>query len=214
VLFVVTASVFSWDWLMSLEPHWFSSLYGIYFVAMAGLSGICFTAIWAWRLNQEGPLDRWFQTKHFHDYGKLTLALTMFWAYMALSQFLIIWSGNVPEFVPWYLVRNQGGWKAYTIALVVLHFFLPFVILLSAAVKKRPGLLALVCAYMLVMQFADLYWQAAPTWLETLGFHWLDVVTLFAVGGLWMWWFVTELKGRALLPINDPFIPEMAPHES
>ncbi len=214
VMWVVACSFFCWDWLMSLEPHWFSSLYGMYFVSSCGLAGIAFTAVMAWRLNLDSPLSSWFKKKHFHDYGKLTLALTMFWAYMTLSQFIIIWSGNVPEFVPWYLLRNSNGWQYFTPFLIVAHFFLPFALLLSASLKKQPGKLAAVCAYMLFMHYLDLFWQAAPTWYEHLTYHWLDAATLIGIGGLWLWWFVIELKGKALLPVNDPYIPELAPHES
>ncbi|REJ84165.1 MAG: hypothetical protein DWQ36_17215 [Acidobacteria bacterium] len=212
VLFVLIGSFASFDWLMSLEPHWFSSLFGFYFISSTALAAMLFMIVCAWWLHRQQPLDDVLTKRHFHDYGKFTLALVMFWAYMTLSQFLITWSGHIPEFTQWYDARNTGGWKSYTVPLIVLHFFVPFLILLSASLKKQPSKLVLVALYMLVMRFFDLYWQAAPNWHETLTFHWLDVTTLVAVGGLWLFVFVRELKRRALLPVGDPYLKEVLGH--
>lgn len=212
VLYVAACSVFSWDWLMSLDPHWFSSLYGMYFVAMTALSALLFSCVLAWLLNREEPMRAVFKPKYFHDQGKLALALIMFWAYMALSQFLITWSGNVPEFVTWYIHRNNGGWKAYSVLLILLHFFVPFAILLSASLKKQPGKLAAIALFLLFMQWVDLYWQAAPIFYEEITVHFFDFVTLVAVGGLWIAVFIAELKRRTILPINDPHITEVLGH--
>lgn len=209
VLFVLIGSFASFDWLMSLEPHWFSSLFGFYFISSTALASMLFMIVCAWYLHQRQPLDNVITKRHFHDYGKLTLALTMFWAYMTLSQFLITWSGHIPEFTQWYAARNNGGWKAFTVPLIIFHFFVPFLILLSASLKKQPNKLVLVAVYMLVMRFADLYWQAAPNWNDELTFHWLDITTLVAVGGIWVFLFVRELKRRTLLPVRDPYLKEV-----
>ncbi|HVS15155.1 MAG TPA: hypothetical protein VMV46_14600 [Thermoanaerobaculia bacterium] len=212
VVFVMVASFFSWDTLMSLEPHWFSSLYGFYFVSSTALTGMLFMAVTGWYLAQRDPMSKVFKPKHFHDYGKLMLALVMFWAYMALSQFLITWSGNVPEFTQWYFARNTGGWKPYTVFLVVFHFFVPFLMLLSASLKKRPERLVRVAVYLLAMRWIDLYWQAAPTFHEHITIHWLDLATLVAVGGVWVFAFVSQLRKRTLIPLNDPYLPEVLGH--
>ena len=212
VIFVMVASFFSWDTLMSLNPHWFSSLYGFYFVSSTALTGMLFMAVMGWYLAQRDPLSRVFKPKHFHDYGKLMLTLVMFWAYMALSQFLITWSGNVPEFTQWYFARNTGGWKPYTIFLVVFHFFVPFLMLLSASLKRRPERLVRVAVYLLVMRWIDLYWQAAPNFHEHITIHWLDFATLIAVGGVWVFVFVWQLRQRSLIPINDPYLSEVLGH--
>ncbi len=214
VLYVIATSFMAWDWLMSLQPHWFSSLYGFWFVSMTALSALAFSCILAWSLDKRQPMVDVFREKHFHDMGKLVLALTMFWAYMTLSQFLISWAGNIPEFIIWYTERNQGGWKPYTYFLIIFHFFVPFLILLSAAIKKRPRQLALVALYMLVMQWVDIYWQAGPAWHKQLTIHWLDFAAVAAVGGFWLFLFFYELRKRTLLPINDPHIMEVLPHES
>lgn len=212
VLFVLAASFACWDWLMSLDPHWFSSLYAFYFVSSTALASLVFLTVCAWYLKQRQPLEDVFVTRHFHDYGKLTLALTMFWAYMTLSQFLITYSGNIPEFTTWYIARNRGGWENFTIPLVIFHFFVPFLILLSAGLKKQPGKLVVVALYMMVMRWVDLFWQAAPTFRPEISFHWLDAATMLAVGGLWMFFFVRELKKRSLLPVNEPYLPELIGH--
>ena len=213
VVFVMVASFFSWDTLMSLNPHWFSSLYGFYFVSSTALTGMLFMAVTGWYLAQRDPWSKVFRAKHFHDYGKLMLALVMFWAYMALSQFLITWSGNVPEFTQWYFSRNQGGWKPYTVFLVVFHFFVPFLMLLSASLKRRPERLVRVAVYLLAMRWIDLYWQAAPTFYERITVHWLDLATLVAVGGVWVFVFVWQLRQqRSLIPLNDPYLPEVLGH--
>ena len=212
VLFVLAASFACWDWLMSLDPHWFSSLYAFYFVSSTALASLVFLTICAWYFKQRKPLDDVLVNRHFHDYGKLTLALTMFWAYMTLSQFLITYSGNIPEFTTWYIVRNGGGWKNFTIPLVIFHFFVPFLILLSASLKKQPSKLVVVALYMMVMRWVDLYWQAAPTFRPEVSFHWLDAATMLAVGGVWMFFFVRELKKRSLLPVNEPYLPELTGH--
>jgi hypothetical protein len=214
VIWVLVASCASWDYLMSLDPHWFSSLYGFYFVASTALSALVFMTVVAWYLSRREPMQRVIKAKQFHDYGKLTLALIMFWAYMTLSQFLITWSGNIPEFTIWYVHRNEAGWKAFTVALVILHFFVPFLILLSAALKKQPDRLVKVALFILVMRFFDLYWQAAPNFYEHLTFHFLDLAAPVAIGGIWVWVFAGELKKRALLPVNDPYLPMVLPHST
>ncbi len=212
VLLILTASFASWDWLMSLDPHWFSSLYAFYFVTNLALTSLLFLTVVAWYLHKRKPLDDVFVSRHFHDYGKLTMALTMFWAYMALSQFLITYSGNIPEFTTWYVRRNAGGWQYYTVPLIILHFFVPFLLLLSAGLKKQPSKLVVVALYMLVTRFLDLYWQAAPTFHSEVTFHWLDIATVVGVGGVWTFLFVRELKRRSLLPPNDPYLPELIGH--
>ncbi len=209
----ITLSFAAYDWLMSTDPHWFSSLYGFWIVSSTGLAGMCFIIVCAWWLNQRNPMQGVIQPKHFHDYGKLTLALTMFWAYMTLSQFLITYSGNIPEFTIWYIHRNTHGWKIYTVLLVVFHFFVPFLILLSAKLKKQPSKLVIMAFYMLVMRWVDLYWQAAPNFHENLTIHALDLAAVAGVGGLWVWFFVSQLRQRTLLPVNDPFMKEVLPHD-
>ena len=133
----------------------------------------------------------------------------MLWTYFAVSQLLIIWSANLPEEITWYLVRQRGGWLWLSIAIGLLHFALPFLILLSADVKKHPRRLATVAMLLIVMRWVDLYWQAAPTFHPSLTIHWLDITTVVGVGGIWLWLFFRQLSKRPILPLNAPRLKEI-----
>ncbi len=144
----------------------------------------------------------------FHDLGKLLLAFTMLWGYFNFSQFLITWSGNLPEEITWYLARTRGAWRVVTIGLVLVQFVLPFVILLSRRVKRRPGALAVVAGGMLVARLVDVHWMIAPAFDEgTFTIHWLDPVAFLAVGGIVLGLAIRQLTGRSLVPLHDPSLP-------
>jgi hypothetical protein len=208
-IYCLLATFASVDWLMSLEPHWYSSLFGVYFIVGHGLSALAFVIVVAVYLSQREPMERFFKPVHFHDYGKLMLAFVMIWAYIAVSQLLIIWSGNLPEEVGWYLERSQGSWKYVSIVLALFHFLLPFVLLLSRDLKRNAKLLSRVALLVLFMRFVDLYWLAAPSFgHHGLVFHWLDVATVITIGGIWFAVFVGQLRRHPLLPINDPYLEE------
>jgi hypothetical protein len=211
VLYGLTATFAAVDWAMSLEPHWFSTIYGVIFMGGQGLSAFIFAIPVAAVLADRPPLSRVLSSARFHDLGKLMLAFVMLWAYFALSQFLIVWSGNLPEETPWYLRRMHGGWRWVGVTLIVAHFALPFVVLLSRDVKRRVRTVAAVAVFLIVMRFVDLFWLVRPSFGEGgPSLHWLDVATLVAIGGLWMWVFVAQLKTRPLLPLNDPALAEEA----
>ena len=212
-IFCLAATFASIDWLMSLDPHWYSSIFGVYFIIGTGVAGFAFISIVALYLSNRAPLAGVIRPKHFHDYGKLLLAFVMLWAYMGVSQLLIIWSGNLPEEVPWYLHRVQGGWKWVSITLVLLHFVLPFVLLLSRDFKRNARLLGGVSLMVLAMRWVDLYWLAAPTFHHHLTGHWLDLTTMAGIGGIWVAIFVQQLEKRPLLPANDPYLEEALAHE-
>ena len=201
LIFVVTfASV---DWYMSLEPEWFSTIYGFIFVASWSLSALAFVIAAMARLSKEEPLRRIVQPLHFQDLGKLLLALVMLWAYFAFSQYLIIWSGNLPEEIAYYLGRTRGVWGAIIIAIALLHFAAPFLFLLSRSLKRNPHSLMMVALLVLVMRMIDLLWMLVPafhgnTWI------WLDAIAVIGFGGLWLGLFAWQLSKRALIPINDP----------
>lgn len=213
VLYVLTGTFASVDWIMSLEPHWFSSLYGMAFVVGHGLAGLAVGILLLRFLSQRKPLDALVTKKQFHDYGKLLLAFVMVWGYFTVSQYLIIWSGNLPEEVPWYLYRNEHGWQAVTLALVIGHFAVPFALLLSADLKKNPRRLLPVAIWLLVMRWLDLYWQVAPSVSHgEVAFGPLDVLTPIAIGGLWGWLLLGQLKNRALVPVREPSLKEALAH--
>ena len=207
-IYALTATFASVDWIMSLDPHWYSSLFGIYFIGGHGVSALAFVVIVGLWLQRREPMSRALTPKHFHDYGKLLLAFVMLWAYFAVSQLLIIWSGNLAEETGWYLERVHGGWKYVTIALALFHFVLPFLLLLSRDLKRSAARLAGVAVLLLVMRWFDLYWQVAPVFHHGLSPHWLDLTLAVGLGGIWLGFLLRLLGRRPLLPENDPFLEE------
>jgi hypothetical protein len=144
--------------------------------------------------------------KHFHDLGKLTHGFVVFWIYGTFSQFLIMWSGNLPEEIVWYVRRTAGGWKAVAIFLVFFHFVVPFFLLLSRNNKMRKNSLVKIAGLILFMRFVDLYWLISPAFYpDGVHFHWLDVAAPVGIGGLWLTTFYAQLKKRSLVPLPDPF---------
>lgn len=205
VLLIFTVTFASIDWFMSLDPEWSSTIYGFVFVAAWALSALAFTIAVMAALSRHEPMNETVAQLHFHDLGKLLLALVMLWTYFAFSQFLIIWSGNLPEEIRWYLPRTRGAWGAIALAVVVLHFAFPFLFLLSRSFKRHANKLVIVAVLILLMRLVDLYWVITPNFTgEHFGFNWMDLVAPIGMGGLWLATFAWALKQRALIPINDP----------
>lgn len=203
------------DWVMSLEPTWFSTIFPVLFAVGQVLTGFAFAVVVLLFLARKPPLAGVIGPAHRRDLGNLLLAFVMLWAYMSISQYLLIWSGNLPEEIPWYLRRTRGGWQGVAVVLAVLHFALPFLLLLSRDVKQNPLTLARVAAGLLVLRFLDVFW-----WIEPSAPHpgqylfWLlDLAALVGVGGVWVWWFIGQLQQRPLLPVRDPYLPEALAHE-
>ena len=203
VILIFSVSFASIDWYMSLEPEWFSTIYGFIFVAAWSLCALAFvTAVMA-KLSAEEPMRRIVAPLHFQDLGKLLLALVMLWAYFAFSQFLIIWSGNLPEEIVWYTHRIHASWGVLIILIGILHFAAPFLFLLSRDLKRDPRRLVLVAMLIIVMRAVDLLWMLAPAFGHG---RWVlvDVVALLGFGGLCLALFMWQLSKRPLIPINDP----------
>jgi hypothetical protein len=203
VALIFSVTFASVDWYMSLEPEWFSTIYGFIYVAAWSLSALAFVIAVMAALSREEPMKRIVAPLHFHDLGKLLLALVMLWAYFAFSQYLIIWSGNLPEEIGWYIKRIHGGWGALIITIGILHFAAPFLFLLSRSIKRNPRKLVVIAVLVLVMRSVDLLWMLVPafpdhTWI------WLDVISFIGFGGLWLAFFTWQLGKRSLIPINDP----------
>lgn len=212
-IYCLLASFAAVDWLMSLDPHWYSSVFGVYFIAGHGVAAFAFVIIVACYLSRHRPLAGVLAPRHFHDYGKLLLAFVMIWTYIAVSQLLIVWSGHLPEEIGWYRERAHGGWGLVSIALALFHFLLPFLLLLSRDLKRSARRLSVVAAVVLVMRWIDVYWLAAPSFGHRLAPHWLDAATMIGLGGVWVALFVGQLQRRALIPINDPNLGEALAHE-
>jgi hypothetical protein len=200
------------DWLMSLTPHWSSTIYGFYLIVGQVVAALAFVIVISVFLAGRAPLAGRFRTVHFHDYGKLLLAFIMIWAYFSVSQFLIIWSGNLPEETSWFASRMNGGWKWFSLILVLLHFVLPFVLLLSRNLKRDAARLVRVAGMMMVVRWLDVHWLVAPAFSEHANVHPLDVTTALALGGVWFFLFARELKTRSLLPDREPALKEALGH--
>jgi hypothetical protein len=213
ILYGFTVTFASIDWLMSLEPQWFSTMYGILVMGGQGLSAMAFIIAVVVLLARFQPLSEVIKPKHLHDLGKLMLAFLMLWAYFSFSQFLIIWSGNLPEETPWYVRRLQSSWKWVGLSLVVLQFALPFALLLSRDLKRNARRLVVVAIAIIVMRFVDLIWMTGPEFHEgAFRIHWMDVIMPIGLGGLWLAFFAYQLKARPLLPIGDPELEQMLAH--
>ena len=205
VLFVLTTTFASVDWVMSLDPEWYSTMFGFLFVASWALTAMAFVIATMSLLANRAPMAGVVKASHFHDLGKLLLALVMLWAYFAFSQYLIIWSGNLPEETTWYIRRTRGGWGWIAIAVIVLHFALPFLLLLSRDLKRNARKLAMLAAFLLFMRLVDLFWLIEPEF-NRHHFHlsWMDVVAPLGIGGIWLAAFAWQLQQRPLVPLNDP----------
>jgi hypothetical protein len=213
-LYCLAVTFLGIDWLMSLDPHWFSSIYGVYVMGGYGLIALAFLIVAAHALVQRPPMSEVLLPRHFGDYGNLMLAFLMLWGYFSISQLVIIWSANLPEEVPWYVARLRGEWGRVGLVLVLAHFALPFALLLSRTVKATARYLRAVAIGVLVMRWVDLYWQAGPIFHpDHVRLHWLDLATVLAIGGLWTALFVRELGDRPLLPLGDPALPEAIAHD-
>lgn len=209
ILYGLTVTFASVDWVMSLEPHWYSTIYGILFIVGQALATLAFAITALLVLGTRPPLAEILTPQNFHDLGNLTLAFVMLWAYVAFSQFLIIWSGNLPEEIPWYLARTRGGWGAVAVGLVLFHFVLPFLLLLARQNKRRLRALGALAAAMLALRLVDLYWIVAPAFhRQELAVHWMDLAAPVGVGGLWMAAFVWQLKQRPLVPAGIAVLGE------
>jgi hypothetical protein len=208
------------DWMLTLDAHWFSTIWGLLFVAGWALSCYSFVVcVLAW-MSDKAPMDRVLGKRHFHDFGKLMLALTMVWAYFNFSQFLIIWAGNVPEETGWWIVRMKGGWGYIGAALIFFHFGFPFLVLLQQDFKRKARRLALLAIFILFMRLVDMFYLIGPSnrvmsgGVEQGSFvvSWMDIVATVAVGGLWLWWFFGELTKRPVVPIKDPYLEGAITH--
>jgi hypothetical protein len=220
MLYGVTITLASIDWVMSLEPRWISSLFGALFGIGQVLSAWSFAVIGTLLLAGRPPLGDLLGRPLLRDFGSLMLAFIMVWAYMAFSQWLLIWSGNLPQEITYYLRRGQGGWQ-YVIGLIaLLQFAVPFVLLLSGEVKRDRASLLRVAGLVLVMRMVDLYWQVVPAQpgpdgLGVVPFtvSWTDFAAPVGVGGVWLAFFLWNLQQRPVVPAHDPHLEEAYHHE-
>jgi hypothetical protein len=205
LVFVVTTTLAFIDWIMSLEPDWYSTIYAWMFTVGQVLLTFSFLVAVLVLLSKREPFASFLTRQHYHDLGNLMLAFTMLWAYMSFSQFLIIWAENLPDEIPWYIRRFSGGWGYIAWTISIFHFFVPFYLLLLRFVKKNPTRLRTLAIWIVIMRILDVFWIVEPAFRQRgLEVYWTDLVTLIGLGGIWLAYFIRNLKARPLLPARDP----------
>jgi len=213
VFWGLAVSFMSIDWILSVKPEWFSTMFPLLAIAGQALTSMAFLVALLVLLSFRRPMSEVLTPRHLHDLGKFLLALVMVWAYFSFSQFLIIWAGNLPEEIPWYKVRLNHGWDVVALLLVLGHFALPFALLLSRDLKRNYKLLAGIAGFILIMRLVDLYWQVTPYFRATgFGVSWLDFTAPAGLVGLWLAYFLTQLEKRPLMAPNEPALEEVLAH--
>jgi hypothetical protein len=214
ILYVFVMTFAAIDWVMSISPHWASTIYGFLFVAGQLISAMSLMIAVVVLLSRTAPMAGLIQKRHIHDLGKLLLAFVMLFAYFDFSQLLIIWSGNQPEEITFYRSRLYGEWGVVAVIVLVFHFFVPFFLLLSRDLKRNYRLLPKVAIWMIVMRLVDLFWMTRPEFTGRAIPSWIDFVVPIALIGLWLAFFAFNLQKLPLLPLGDPKLAEaIAQHE-
>jgi hypothetical protein len=213
VIFVFTGTLAAVDWLMALSPHWFSTIYGLLVMVGQVLSSLALVVATIVLMAGYSPLKNIITKRHLHDLGKLMLALTMLWAYLSFSQLILIWSGNLPEEISYYIDRLNGGWEYIGAGLLMFHFAFPFLMLLSQKLKKNPATISRIALYIIFVRLIDIIWLVEPNFGDRhLNIHWLDFATPVAIGGIWMAYFFYNLRQRPILPVNAPHLQRALDH--
>ncbi len=212
ILYVFVMTFAAIDWVMSISPHWASTIYGFLFVAGQLISSMSLMIAMVVLLSRAGPLSGILQPRHIHDLGKLLLAFVMLWAYFDFSQLIIIWSGNQPEEISFYRTRLYSEWGVVAIVVVIFHFFVPFFLLLSRDLKRNTKLLPKVAVWLIFMRLVDLFWMTRPEFTPNAWPNLWDLAAVLALGGLWFFVFAGQLKQLPLLPLGDPKLAEAIEH--
>ncbi len=213
ILFALSVTFFSFDWVMSLDPHWYSTIFGVYFFAGSVMAFFAFMTLIA--LGQKELQPRVVNEEHLHDVTKLMFAFLVFWAYMAFSQFMLIWYANLPEETGFFAQRLAGSWRSASIALSLGHFVVPFFFLLPRTIKRSPKASAIAALWLLVMHAIDMYWLVMPSLhVGSITLSWLDVAALVGCAGVFLAAFGASLGRQALVPLRDPRLPESMTFEN
>src|SRR5439155_7030189 len=221
IVYAVTITLASIDWVMSLEPKWFSSIFGALFGMDEVLTAWSFAVVGLLLLHDRPPLPALLGRPLLRDFASLMLAFLMVWAYLSFSQFLLIWSGDLPEEVAYYQRRSQGGWEYVAAAVALFQFAAPFVLLLSGQIKRERAALLRVALLILLMRMVDFYWEVVPApqpgsdTVTAVYFHfsWTDIAAPVGIGGVWLWFFLWNLQQRPVIPAYDPHLQEAYHHE-
>jgi hypothetical protein len=210
VIFGFTVTFAGIDWGMSLEPHWYSTIYGLLFMVGQALTAMAFSIIMLIWLSQHRPLSQVVRPAQFQDLGSFLLTFVMLWAYMEFSQFLIIWGGNLTDEIPWYIRRMEGVWGHVALLLIILCFAFPFFLLLFRHVKRRTRSLFIVALLVILMRLVDMYWMILPAFGGgSIHLTWMDVALPVGMAGIWFAYFIWQLQRMPLLPAHDPRMEEI-----
>ncbi len=204
LVFALSISFAGFDWIMSLDPHWFSTIFGLCMFAGAMVSiyaTLALTGLW---MTKNGQLKETLTIGNFHDAGKMMFGFLVFWTYVTFSQYYLIWYGNIPEETAYYIHRLQGGWEMIGLLLLVGHFFIPFWFLMSRHMKRHRMALGLGAGWMLLMHYADIYFYAMPVAHHHLHPSWMDATCMLGIGGLFVALFVRRFKSEAMVAHKDP----------
>ena len=210
VFFVLTVTFASFDWLMSLQPTWYSTIFGLYIYAGAFVASLALVCLVATGLrSSDEPWGKLITVDQQHNLGKLLLAFTAFWAYMAFSQYMLIWAGNLPEELQWIVSRSRGVWRPVGQLILLGQFLIPFFLLLSRDLKRSPPALAAVAVWILFIHYVDLYWVVMPAaGIDELGLHWTHLTSFVGVGGVSVAFTLFLLRGARPVPVKDPFLAD------
>jgi len=205
VIYMLSTTCAFIDWVMSLEPDWYSTIYPWLFTVGEVLLTFSFMIALLVLLSKYEPFAGFIKKQHYHDLGNLMLAFTMLWAYMSFAQLLIMWAENLPDEIPWYIRRFSGGWGYVAWFISIFHFCVPFFLLLMRFVKKNPERLRMLAMWLILMRFVDIYWFVEPAFRQRgLEVYWTDLAALVGMGGIWLWYFLRNLKARPMLVPHDP----------
>lgn len=209
LIFALTIAFASFDWLMSLDAHWFSTMFGVYFFAMSFQALFPLLILLVFWMHKRGILQNTIKQVHIYDLGAWFFAFTVFYAYIAFSQFLLIYYANIPEATLWYYHRLEGSWAFISYSLIVGRFILPFIVLLNRDSKRNSRMLVVTSVLVLVMHFIELYWIAMPIMdHHGISISWMDVTTILGLGGIFFGLFFQQFRKHSMIPINDPYLVE------
>lgn len=207
-LYGLTITFAAFDWMMALEPRWFSTIFGVYLFAGSFLGALCVLAVLTYLMERGGPLSGLVNPSHYYAIGRLVFAFVIFWAYIAFSQLFVVFMGDLPEEVEWYAARLADGWLHVAVFLLVAHFVVPFLALLPRDSKRHPRVLAWISAWILVVRYADVYWLVMPALLPAgVAFHWVDLTTFVLVGSATAGFGAWRAGRHSLVALGDPGLP-------
>lgn len=207
ILFALTTTYASFDWVMSLDPHWYSTIFGLYIFAGSVVAILSFLTILVIFIHSKGLLKDTITEEHYHDLGKLLFGFVIFWAYMGFSQYFLQWYANIPEETIWYAHRWPGSWKIFSMIIIFGHFVVPFFLMMPRAAKRKTKPMLAMSIWLLLMHWVDLYWLIFPNFhKETAHLSWMDLTTLIGIGGIFIWFVWQKFEKYAVVPLNDPHL--------